>query len=343
MKKEKMDSKSYMSRREFLQYAGVSFAAASVFARPESSIAASAKVPVIDTHTHFYDPTRPQGVPWPPMIDPLYKPHLPEHFRTLTEKHGVIGTVVVEASGWIQDNQWILDLAKENPVIVGFIGNLELGKPEFAGHLERFSTNPIFRGLRLNGLVLTRNLGDRAFKDDLRRLSERQLTLDLVGDTQMLPAIGRLAELAPDLRIVIDHLPFRELDGDVTEARRALTRIAGLPNVYAKISDVVRRVDGRIVEDAEFYRPGLDMLWELFGPDRAMFGSNWPVCERVAPYASVINVVTEYFSTKKQSEVEKFFSTNSQAAYQWKPRVPFEPSSPAGAERNSSTRSEPAT
>lgn len=315
-----MDSKSYMSRRRFLRYTGASLAAASVFAWPESSIAASVTVPVIDTHTHFYDPTRPQGVPWPPRIDPLHKPHLPEHFRSLTEKHGVIGTVVVEASGWVQDNQWILDLAKENPVIVGFIGNLELGKPEFAGHLERFGTNPIFRGLRLNGQILGRNLGDRAFKADLRRLSERQLTLDLVGDTQMLLAITRLAKLAPDLRIVIDHLPFREWDGDATAARRALTRLARLPNVYAKISNVVRCVDGRIVEDAKFYRPGLDMLWELFGPDRAMFGSNWPVSNRVVPYAGVYKVVADYFGTKERSEAEKFFWRNSQAAYQWKPR-----------------------
>jgi len=343
MKKDKMDSKSYMSRREFLQYTGASLAAGSVFARPESSIAASATMPIIDTHTHFYDPTRPQGVPWPPRTDPLYKPHLPEHFRSLTEKHGVVGTVVVEASSWLRDNQWILDLAKENPVIVGFIGNLELGKPEFAGNLKRFSANPIFRGLRLHGLTLMRNLGNRAFRDDLGRLADRQLTLDLVGSVRMLPAIGRLAKLVPGLRIVIDHLPFRDWDGDPIAARRALARIAALQNVYAKISDVVRRADERIVEEPEFYRPVLDVLWKLFGPDRAMFGSNWPVCERVAPYASVIKVVTEYFSTKERPEVENFFWKNSQAAYQWKPRIPLEPSSPAGAERSSSPRSEPET
>ena len=316
-----MNSKYYMSRRRFLQYTGVSLAAASAFARPESSIAASATVPVIDTHTHFYDPTRPQGVPWPPRTDPLYKPHLPEHFRTLTEKHGVVGTVVVEASNWIQDNQWILDLAKENPVIVGFIGNLELGKPEFAGHLKRFSANPIFRGLRLNGSIVAKNLGRKAFEDDLRRLADWRLTLDLVGSARMLPDVERVAKLVPGLRIVIDHLPFRNWDGDPRTARRALTRIAGLPNVYAKISDVARRVDGRIVEEPEFYHPGLDMLWELFGPDRAMFGSNWPVSNRVAPYASVVKVVADYFSTKERSEAENFFWNNSQAAYQWKTRA----------------------
>ncbi|MHC4204381.1 MAG: amidohydrolase family protein [Planctomycetota bacterium] len=304
-----------MSRRRFLQYVGVGLTAGSALARSES-----ATIPIIDTHTHFYDPTRPQGVPWPPRIDPLYKPHLPEHFCALAERHGVVGTVVVEASSWLEDNQWILDLAKDNPVIVGFVGNLELGKPEFAGHLERFSENPIFRGIRLHGLTITRNLDNREFKEDLHRLAERELTLDLVGDAQMLPGIERLVKLLPDLRIVIDHLPFRNWGRDIKQIRRALTRVAELPNVYAKISDVVRRVDEYIIEKPEFYHPVLDVLWELFGPDKAMFGSNWPVSNRIAPYATVVKVATEYFSTKERSDEEKFFYENSRAAYQWKPR-----------------------
>jgi L-fuconolactonase len=205
-------------------------------------------------------------------------------------------------------------------VIVGFIGNLELGKPEFAGHLKRFSANPIFRGLRLNGRNVANNLGQREFEDDLHRLADRRLTLDLVGSARMLPDVERVANLVPGLRIVIDHLPFGQWDGDVTAARSALTGIADMPNVYAKISNVVRRVDGRIVEDAEFYRPGLDMLWQLFGPDRAMFGSNWPVSNRVAPYAGVYKVLADYFGTKERSEAEKFFWKNSQEAYLWKPR-----------------------
>ena len=315
-----MYSGYHMSRRQFLYYTGVGIAATSVLANPGSAVVNSVKVPIIDTHTHFYDPTRPQGVPWPPRIDPLCKPHLPVHFRALVDKHSVVGTVVVEASSWLEDNQWILDLAKDNPIIVGFIGNLELGKPEFVGHLERFSEDPIFRGLRLHGITLMGNLGSRAFKDDLRRLADFQLTLDLVGDNQMLPAIVHLSKLVPGLRIVVDHLPFREWGSDTTTMRRALTRIGGLPNVYVKISDVVRHADGRIVNEQEFYRPVLDLLWELFGPDRAMFGSNWPVSNRVAPYASVVKVVTDYFSGKEKSEAEKFFRTNSQAAYQWKPR-----------------------
>ena len=76
---------------------------------------------IIDTHTHFYDPSRPQGVPWPgPENELLYRTVLPEHYRQIAEPEGVTGTVVVEASAWLDDNQWILDLAKDDPFNVIF-------------------------------------------------------------------------------------------------------------------------------------------------------------------------------------------------------------------------------
>ena len=77
---------------------------------------------IIDTHTHFYDPTRPQGVPWPgPDEELLYRRVLPEDHRALAAPEGVTGTVVVEASAWLEDNQWILDLAAQTPWIVGLV------------------------------------------------------------------------------------------------------------------------------------------------------------------------------------------------------------------------------
>src|SRR5664279_768305 len=125
-----------LRRRRFLQ--GVGTAAAGLLLNGVAQVASRAlgaegpqagRYPVIDTHIHVYDPTRPQGVPWPPKnLDILYSPHLPARFVTLTEKLGVVGAVVVEASPWVEDNHWVLDVAKDNPIIVGFIGNLELGK-----------------------------------------------------------------------------------------------------------------------------------------------------------------------------------------------------------------------
>jgi predicted TIM-barrel fold metal-dependent hydrolase len=301
-----------LTRRRFMQYASSSLLAVTALAEPGPT-----KIPIVDTHTHFYDTTRPQGLPWPSKKSSLYKPHLPDQFVAQTKAYGVAGTVVVEASSWVQDNQWILDLAKDNPVILGFIGNIELGKPEFAGHLKRFSVNPIFRGVRLRDKVVTEKFSDDAFKKDLKRLEEKQLTIDIMGKATILRETVRIAKLAPNLRIVIDHLPFKSWDRDITAINRELSEIAQLPNVYAKISNVVRKVDGRVIEDAKFYHPKLDSLWKLFGPDRMIFGSNWPVSERTTTYANIHKIVADYFNTKGRTAAEKFFWKNSLAAYSW--------------------------
>jgi L-fuconolactonase len=137
----------------------------------------------------------------------------------------------------------------------------------------------------------------------------------------VLADVLRIKKMAPDLRVVIDHLPFRSWNKDtVTRMRDALKEVAQLPKVYIKISDVPRRVDGNLIEEPGFYRPLLDSLWNLFGPDRAMYGSNWPVSNLVAPYASMYKIVAGYFAGKTEAEAQKFFWKNSLAAYSWVPR-----------------------
>jgi predicted TIM-barrel fold metal-dependent hydrolase len=96
-----------------------------------------------------------------------------------------------------------------------------------------------------------------------------------------------------------------------------LAELGQLGNVFAKVSGVLRRVDGRVPLDLEFYRPALDELWESFGPDRLIYGSNWPVCELVAPYATVQKVAMEYFNGKGRDAADRFFWKNSQRAYRW--------------------------
>ena len=82
---------------------------------------------IIDTHTHFFDPTRPQGVPWPTKGSPLYRPVYPKDWLAVAQKSGVRETVVVEASKLLEDNDWILNLAEREKCIVGFVGLLRAG------------------------------------------------------------------------------------------------------------------------------------------------------------------------------------------------------------------------
>lgn len=258
-----------MRRRTFLG------GAAALLAQPPEKI--------IDTHTHFYDPARPQGVPWPPKDDAvLYRTTLPPRYVAMAAPLGIVGTVVVEASAWVEDNYWILDLAEENPIIVGLVGNLPAGRAEFREHFERLRKRRLFLGIRLNAQAVARGLAEPAVFSDIERLAGANLELDVVGGPAMLADVVRLADRLPGLRIVIDHLPFDwPADPAARDAARAALRELGKrPQVYAKVSNVLRR---KAPTSAGFYRAALDDVWDAFGQDRVIYGSNWPVSDLVAP------------------------------------------------------------
>ena len=275
---------------------------------------------IVDTHLHFYDPSRPQGVPWPAKNESvLYRTVLPDEFQRMTAPLGVTGAIVVEASAWLEDNQWILDLAAKHPIIIGFVGHLECGKPEFRKHLARFHKNRLFRGIRLGGSTIAPGLGQEAFVEDLRRMADADLELDAIGDASMLPVLVRLTDRLPKLRIVINHMPFDWPAEAKTRAdgQAALRELGRRPQVYSKVSGVLRRKNGHTPVDLADYRTALDELWEAFGADHLVYGSNWPVSDLVAPYPDVLRVVRAYFDEKGQEAAEKYFWKNSQAAYRW--------------------------
>jgi len=278
---------------------------------------------IIDTHVHFYDPTRPQGVPWPGKDDKLlYRRFLPEHFKAVTRPQKVTGTVVVEASPWLEDNQWVLDLAKDEPFVVGFIGHLDPGSDDYRKHLERFAKNPLFRAIRIVNDQLAKGFDRPATIDDLKRLTGHDLALDLNGGPALSANVAKLSKLIPDLRMVIDHAANVANDGKAVNAEwlAGIQVAAKERNVYCKVSALVEHTgkkDGDAPAALAFYKPLLDSLWDAFGEDRLLYGSNWPVSERYATYTTVYGIVAEYFRAKGPRAAEKFFSGNARAVYKW--------------------------
>jgi L-fuconolactonase len=254
---------------------------------------------ILDAHTHFYDPARQQGVPWPLKTETLlYRTVLPPEFVRMTQPLGVTGTIVIEASAWLEDNQWILDLAREHKVIAGFVGHLEPGAEGFRAHLERFRKNPLFRGIRLGGTALARGLAQKAFMADLQRLVDDNLQLDAIGDAAMFPVLLRITDRLPALRVVIDHVPFPEA--------AAYGELAQRPKIYAKVSGMLPQLRDR---------QKLDEIWKAFGADRVIYGSNWPVSEKQGRYAEVFGAVKSYFDAKGGDAAEKYFWRNAVTAY----------------------------
>ena len=275
---------------------------------------------IIDTHTHFYDPTRPEGVPWPnPNDEVLYRRVMPEDYKTLAVREGVSGTVVVEASKWLEDNQWILDLAAEEPFIVGFVGHIE-PTADFETSLNRFSENPLFRGIRLGGGHL-QAIGDRTFLASIEKLAAKELTLDLLINPEALLILPTLVEHTPKMHIVINHIAGARISEQPPDPSwvSAIREVARYPNIYCKVSGLAEHT-GQIPAptDVAYYTPTVNVLWDAFGEDRLIYGSNWPVSERFAPYKVVQQIVNDYFSAKGDAVRAKFFWQNAKAAYQLK-------------------------
>lgn len=315
-----------VNRREFLAGA----AAVATVGAPALQ-AQQAPVPIIDTHIHLFDPTRPQGAPYsgprgggPPI------PSLPPRYRTLAEPLGIVGAIKVEASPWLEDNLWVLEVAQTDTMIVGVIGNLEPDKPEFAEYLERYHKNPLFLGIRygnLWGRDFTKQVENPAFISGMKLLAQAGLTLDTANpQVALLEGIVRLTDQVPNLRVVLDHLPSL----DPTQAERpaydkALVEIGKRPQIYVKLSGVIHRINEKVSLDLNTYRDRLDSLIGVFGEDRIVFGSDFPNSDGVAPIDKIVGIVKQYFAAKPRSLQEKYFWKNSVAAYHWMKREARQP------------------
>jgi L-fuconolactonase len=285
---------------------------------------ADAKPPVIDVHTHFYDPTRKEGVPWPGKGDKvLYRPVLPAEFKKLAAPHGVTGTVVVEASPWVEDNQWLLNLAKETDVIVGIVGRLLLTDADFMKHLTRFAKNTLYRGVRVNEGELRAALKDDAQLDRLKALSDSGLTLDLNGGHETLLLAAKLIDKLPKLTVVVNHMGNPLIDGkEPPEAWRQAVQTGGElgANVFCKLSALVdgtRKRDGAPTGLA-LYTPVLDVIWKAFGVERLLYGSNWPVSDLYANHATVYALASKFVEGKGKDAAAKVFGANAVKAYRLK-------------------------
>jgi predicted TIM-barrel fold metal-dependent hydrolase len=309
-----------VKRRRFLSTAlgGAVAHGSNVFAGTAENL------PIIDSHIHLFDVARPQGVPWPPKDSSIYKSALPERFRKLAAPHGVVGAIEIECSPWLDDNQWVLDIAAKDPIIVGTVGDLEPGTPGFARQLDRLHKNPLFRGIRYGNIWnrdLSKAISKSGFVNDLKLVAAAGLVLDTANpDPALIHAVVRLSDRIPNLKIVVDHLP-ELMPPENPAARRAcdadLQLLGQRSQLFAKVSGIVRSVGGRVPLDVDFYRDRLDHIWETFGPDRLLYGSDWPNSDQWAGYSDVFRLAKEFISTKGSASIEKFYWKNSLKAYSW--------------------------
>ena len=267
---------------------------------------------IIDSHQHFWQVGR-FDYPWMSSdLGVLYRDYLPDDLAPIL--NGVKQTVLVQASNSLAESRWLLDLADANDFIAGVVGWVDLMSVEIDTQLDELCARPKFKGVR--HLVESEPhdgwLVQPAVLSGLRKLSERGLSYDLLVHTRHLKYMPHIAESCPDLPLVIDHLAKPPIArNEIKEWSEALKPVARYPNIHCKLSGLVTEANWGSWQTDDL-RPYVDYALELFGPDRMMFGSDYPVCLLAASYDRVLGSFQELLG---DSDRDKIFSQNAARFY----------------------------
>jgi len=287
---------------------------------------------VIDAHHHFWDPAR-AVYPW--MTDalaPIRRRFGPEDLRPLLDRNGVDQTILVQTRASLDETREFLATAAEHDFIAGVVGWVDLTAPDIATQLTSLREGP--GGAKLVGI--RHQVHDEADPEWLGRKDVRRgiaavgaagLAYDILVRTRELPAALALVRELTDVRFVIDHLAKPPIaSGHIDEWAARLRPLALYPNVLCKLSGLVTEADWKHWTPRDI-TPYVTRVLEWFGPERCVFGSDWPVCLVAASYAHVIDACGVAIGDVPSAERERIFGGNAIELY----RLPV----PATAERRS--------
>ena len=272
---------------------------------------------MIDSHQHFWQVGR-FDYPWMSSdLGVLYRDYLPDDLAPVLRQNGVEKTVVVQASNSVAESRWLLELADANSFIAGVVGWVDLMSVEIDAQLDELCAHPKFKGVR--HLVESEPHDDwlvqPAVLAGLRKLSERGHSYDLLVHTRHLRYVPQVAESCPDLRLVIDHLAKPPIGrNEINEWSQALKPIARYPNIHCKLSGLVTEANWSSWQ-ANDLRPYVEYALELFGVDRMMFGSDYPVCLLAASYDRVLGSFQALLKEIGDGDRDKIFSKNAATFY----------------------------
>jgi len=271
----------------------------------------------IDTHQHFwnYDPVRDAWIT--PDMAVIQRDFLPEDLKPLYEAAGVSACVAVQADQSEAETQFLLGLADRHPFIAGVVGWVDLQAADVADQLAYFSLHPKFKGVRhiVQGEQDPQFMLRPAFRQGIAALAPYGLTYDILVRSHQLAMVLAFLEYFPDQPFVIDHAAKPDIRAGVHQPWADQMRaIAAHPNVYCKLSGMVTEADwaGWKPDDFRFY---VEHLLEIFGPERLMYGSDWPVCLVAASYPQVVSLADGFISQLSKAEQERIWYRNALSFY----------------------------
>ncbi|WP_114944852.1 amidohydrolase family protein [Microvirga calopogonii] len=239
----------------------------------------------IDAHQHFWLMRNRQGQWPPPDLADIHQDFMPIGLESSLKACGIGGTVLVQSLASLADTDFMLDLADRHSFILGVVGWVDLKAVDAASHIARLAGHPKLKSLR----PMLQDIPDIDWIDDphldpaIAAMKEADLRFDALVTPQHLRALTAFAVRHPDLPTVIDHgAKPRIATGEIGSWRDAMAGLAALPNVHCKLSGLLTEAGER--RDAEAIRPYAEALLDLFGPERLIWGSDWPVLRLAGTY-----------------------------------------------------------
>jgi L-fuconolactonase len=274
----------------------------------------------VDAHHHLWDlAVREQTWMVGPELDPVRRNFSVDDLAPLASAAGVSATVVVQTVSIPEETPEFLEVASSNDLVAGVVGWVDLPAPDVADALAALRERP--DGAWLKGIrhqVHDEEDPRWLCRDDVRSglaaVAAAGLVYDLLTKTPHLPAAVETVAALPELSFVVDHISKPVIGADLEPWATGLRELAGFSNVSCKLSGMVTEASWTdwTVEDL---RPYVDVVLEAFGPDRVMFGSDWPVCLLAASYGEVVEAAEQLTAGLGEKERNAVFGDTARRVY----------------------------
>ena len=270
----------------------------------------------IDAHQHFwhFDPVRDSWIT--DDMAAIRRDFLPADLEPVLAQNGIDGCVAVQASQSEDETIFLVRMAQTYDIIKGVVGWVDLQSAQLPERLQNLSQHKEIKGYRHVAQAEPDDFLTRpAIVDGIRQLANFGLTYDILIYPTQLKAALHLVRAVPDVSFVIDHLakPYIR-KREISRWSNFMAEIAKNKNVSCKLSGMVTEGDWQDWSKKDFF-PYMDVIFENFGPDRIMFGSDWPVCLVAADYTQVKTLVDDYVSNWGEEVREKVFGANAVSFY----------------------------
>ena len=272
---------------------------------------------MIDAHQHFWY-YLPGDYEWiDERMSVLKKDYLPADLWPHLQESGIVGTIAVQARQTLAETQWLLSLSDEFDFIKGVVGWVDLCSDDLSAQLEGFVKHPRFKGVRH---VLQDEPDDRFmlredFLNGVAELAHYDMAYDLLIFARHLPCAIELVSRFPGQTFIVDHLAKPDIKNrELSRWKQHMSELATFPNVFCKLSGMVTEVDWKRWRTADFV-PWLEVLLDVFGADRLMIGSDWPVCLLGGSYQRVLGIVLDFIASLPQEVKTNILEETVRRAY----------------------------